>query len=121
MNRSFPTKAQAAVTVNYALYSSLITLFLYWNLTRETGVTFFILLLQTLPLLALLPGMIKKAYRAYSWLCFVLLFYFIFAVQRVFLSTSQVSDYIFLTLIVFLFVSSMMSSRWLQRIQKGLQ
>lgn len=112
-------KMQRATSITYILFAALIVLILYWNITRETGFKISIMVFQTLPLLALLPGMVQKAYRSYSWLCFLLLFYFIFAVQLVFSSIRQTSDYIFLILIICLFVSSMMTSRWLQRWQKG--
>ncbi|WP_245929191.1 DUF2069 domain-containing protein [Agarilytica rhodophyticola] len=112
-------KMEYAANITYGLFAALVALILYWNITRESGFKIGIMVFQTLPLLALLPGMLQKAYRSYSWLCFLLLFYFIFAVQLVFSSIRQTSDYIFLILIIFLFVSSMMTSRWLQRWQKG--
>lgn len=104
--------------ISMSLYIALLFLFLYWNITREEGFLVGIWLVQSLPLLALLPGMLKKYYRTYSWLCFGLLFYFIFAVERVFSSVHQLSDYIFLGLVVLLFISSMMTSRWMQYVQK---
>lgn len=101
------------------LFALLITLFIFWNVTRHDGFNVGIFLFQTLPLLALLPGLLQPLYRSYTWLCFLLLFYFIFSIQRVFSSVSHTSDVIFLGLIVMLFVSSMMTSRWMQRLQKG--
>lgn len=100
------------------LYSLLILLFVYWAFVRSIGFNLGILILQILPLLALLPGMIKKWYRSYSWLCFIVLFYFIFAVQLVLSNGRDLTDFIFTGLIVLLFISSMMTSRWLQRWQK---
>ncbi len=87
---------------------------------RSSGFSFAVLAIQAGPILALLPGIIQKRYRSYNWLCFLLLFYFIFAVERVFTSVSNTSDFLFLALIVLLFISSMMTSRWLQRLQKGV-
>ncbi len=116
----FESKMRITIILNYALYTLLMGLFVYWNLNRNDGFKLSILLFQTIPLLAFLPGMIQNVYRAYSWLCFILLFYFIFAVQSVFSSISDTGDYIFLSLIVLLFVTSMLASRWLQRSQKGV-
>ena len=108
------------LVANFALLTATLSLFAYWNTVRSEGFALVVFIVQALPLALLLPSLIKKVYRAYSWLCFVTLIYFIFAVQRVFLSNSQVSDYIFLTMTVCLFLTSMMASRWLQRQQKGL-
>ena len=80
-----------------------------------------VLAIQLVPLLVLLPGMIAKYYRTYSWLCFVLLIYFIFAVEHAFMSKSDILDYLFVLLTVLLFISSMMTSRWMQRFQKFKQ
>jgi len=115
--RSFTIRALYAKSLTFTLLFGILLLFAYWNLNRPTGTVPAIWLMQSLPLLSLLPGMIRQFYRAYSWLCFVLLFYFIFAVQLVFSSIRQTSDFIFLALIVLLFISSMMASRWLQRAQ----
>ncbi len=114
-------KVRITLIINYALYAAVLGLFLMWNIQRDEGFKVGIFLFQTLPLLAFLPGMIQGAYRTYSWLCFILLFYFIFAVQSVFSSIRSGSDFIFIGLLVSLFISSMMMSRWLQRLQKGIR
>lgn len=105
--------------LTFLLYASLILVFVYWAAVRSIGFHAGILFLQILPLLAVLPGMLKKVYRSYSWLCFIVLFYFIFAVQLVLSERRETSDFIFTGLIVLLFISSMMTSRWLQRWQKS--
>ena len=101
----------------FGSYLSLILVMVEWNLTRANGPTWQILLLQILPLLLLLPGLIKKHYRTYIWLCFILLFYFIKGVEGVLVSTAVYSDYLFLSLVIFLFINSMLCSRWLQQFQ----
>ncbi len=116
----FESKMRLTIALNYALYAALMGLFVYWNINRDDEFKLSILLFQTIPLLAFLPGMIQNVYRAYSWFCFILLFYFIFAVQSVFSSIREPGDYVFLSLIVLLFVTSMLASRWLQRSQKGV-
>jgi len=112
------TKLRYATAISYSLFFAIIGLFTYWNLTRSSGFSITVWCIQALPLLALLPSMLKKAYRAYSWLCFILLFYFIFAVERSFLSTSTHSDFVFVGLVALLFIAAMMTSRWMQRQQK---
>lgn len=99
----------------YLFYSGLVLLLLGWNIFRPGGPLWAILIVQLLPLLAFLPGIIKKYYRTYSWLCFILLFYFIRAVEGVFLSNANAADWLFLLLVVVLFINSMLCSRWLQR------
>ena len=74
------------------------------------------LTLYTLPLLLLLPGLIQRHYRSYSWLCFLMLIYFTSYVVQVYSSTRGIYDWAGLTLSVILFVSAMYASRWLQRL-----
>jgi uncharacterized membrane protein len=71
---------------------------------------------QTIPLLLVLPGIIKQHFRAYSWLCFIILAYFIAYVVEVGSPIGDLSDWIGLTLSVIIFVGAMMSSRLLQRL-----
>ncbi len=113
-------KVRITSLIHYALYAALLGLILLWNTQRDDGFKIGIFLFQALPLLAFLPGMLKGAYRTYSWLCFILLFYFIFAVQSVFSTIRSGSDFVFLGLIVLVFITSMMMSRWQQRLQKGV-
>lgn len=115
--RNLSAKLQGGTLTTWVLLAMLLCLFAYWNLTGDSG-SIVVWCFQSIPLLALVPGMVKHNYRSYSWMCFVLLFYFIFAVERSLVSTSSVSDYIFLALVVALFLATMMTSRWLQRTQK---
>ncbi|VUD51358.1 hypothetical protein TDB9533_01410 [Thalassocella blandensis] len=111
------TKLRGGIATTWVLFTLLLGLFAFWNISRETG-SLVVWCFQSIPLLALAPGMFKKNYRSYSWMCFVLLFYFIFAVERSMISTSTFTDYLFLALVVALFLATMMTSRWLQRSQK---
>jgi len=98
-------KADYSFKLTLGLYSALLLLFAFWNLNRSEGLNWAVWLFQSLPLLALLPGLLRKYYRSFSWLCFLLLFYFIKAIEGVFMSTATGLDYVFLTLTVLLFVS----------------
>jgi len=73
------------------------------------------LLLQTIPMLMLLPGIILKRYRSYSWVCFLMLTYFVSYVVQVYASSSKWIDWLGLLTTVILFVSAMYASRLLQR------
>lgn len=102
-------------------YASLQVLFVYWNFTRPSGSNITVLLIQALPLLVFLPGLLKNHYRTYSWVCFIILFYFVQAVAGAFTSTANITDLIFVALTVYLFVTAMMASRWAQRLQHESQ
>ena len=75
-----------------------------------------LLLLQSIPLLLFIPGMWIKHYRTFSWLCFVVLFYFIVAVTQVMSPMADSYGWVNLIASVVLFNAAMMTSRWLQYI-----
>ncbi|BFM12336.1 hypothetical protein R50072_24890 [Simiduia litorea] len=75
-----------------------------------------LLLLQSIPLLLFIPGMWVKHYRTFSWLCFVVLFYFIVAVTHVMSPMANSYGWVNLIASVVLFNAAMMTSRWLQYI-----
>ncbi|MDN3640456.1 DUF2069 domain-containing protein [Simiduia curdlanivorans] len=75
-----------------------------------------LLLLQSIPLLLFVPGMWVKHYRTFSWLCFVVLFYFIVAVTQVMSPMANGYGWVNLIASVVLFNAAMMTSRWLQYI-----
>ena len=110
---------------NFNRYWRLTTV-LYWALIMTLAVpnavhqSWGFLLLQILPLLALLPDLLSRRYRAYSWLCFLLLLYFIFAVEASLASNASPLDHLSLGLIVATFISSMLCARYAQRVQKML-
>jgi len=101
-------------------YVATLGVFVFWGLTRPGGFNVVVFCLQAVPLLLLLPGLLSQYYRVYSWLCFVILLYFVVAVMGVFASTAKISDYVFLASTVVLFIVSMMCSRYAQRVQKGV-
>ncbi|TVZ39963.1 putative membrane protein [Alteromonadaceae bacterium 2753L.S.0a.02] len=109
------TKLKISLVMTYASYAALIGLFLGWNFFRDAGPNWAVFIVQAGPLLLLLPGMLKNYYRSFSWLCFLLLIYFIKAVDGVFMSTANLLDVIFLILTVVIFISAMLASRWMQR------
>lgn len=73
-----------------------------------------LLLFQSLPLLIILPGLYRNQHRAYSWLCFIMLIYFIAYVAEVGSPLREWTDYLGLTLSILLFISAMFTSRQLQ-------
>lgn len=72
-------------------------------------------LIQVVPLLLFLPGMLKKNWRTFIWLCFLLLLYFLVAVLNIFSPSVLVIDYLETALICCLFICAMLFCRWHQR------
>lgn len=100
-------------------YCALLAIFTFWLTTRASGLNFTLFFIQVIPIAVFLPGVISNHYRTYSWLCFILLFYFIKGVEGALNSTASISDVIFVFLTVIMFTTSMMASRWCQRLRKA--
>lgn len=79
----------------------------------KTPVDWAVVGLKLIPLLIFIPGLIKQTFRTYSWICFVCLIYFV-AIFPVAYTRSLWSDWLITVLVTILFISSMMTSRWLQ-------
>lgn len=74
-----------------------------------------VFLLQLSPLLLVVVGLFRGQYRAYLWLCFILMLYFLFAVNNAATPDYGRLAYIELAFIVECFVSAMLYARWRQR------
>lgn len=103
--------AQICVSVSYV---ALIGVLSVWALAHEHGFSIVLWLIACVPLLILAPAMWRKHHRAYSWLCFVILLYFVKAVEGSLSSVATWIDFSMLVLSVVIFVSAMLTSRWLQ-------
>lgn len=104
--------ARRLTLLSYALLLGLYTLL---NLTRADGNMGW-WLMQCVPLLIFIPALIGNHYKAYSWLCFVvLLFYFTAVVPMLMGNPAEWSYWAQLGLIISLFISAMLTSRWRQR------
>lgn len=94
-------------------YISLLLLFTLLNVFGDGGgITLW--LVQCVPLLIFIPGLLSQQYRTYSWICFVILAYFTWAVVNVMSPLIRWHDVVVLILTVIIFISAMMVSRWLQ-------
>ena len=100
------------------LYGVLLASFCLWQILLADGPKYFLWVVQMVPLLIFLPGLLRDNPRVYIGLCFVLLLYFIKAVEGLFSPARDWLDYALLTLTVTLFIVSMMASRHLQRSSK---
>jgi uncharacterized membrane protein len=92
-------------------YLSLIAILIYTE--WKTPVDWPVVSLKLIPLLVFIPGLIKQTFRTYSWICFVCLIYFV-AIFPVAYTRNLWSDWLITALVITLFISSMMTSRWLQ-------
>lgn len=104
-----------ARALSWLLYGSLIFAYSIWQLTREGGPSYFFWAVQLIPLLLVLPGLKAGNPRSYIWLCFLLLLYFIKGVDGVISPSRAWIDYVVLSVSVLLFISAMLTSRWLQQ------
>lgn len=110
--QKYRQKLSIARPIALTAYVLLIVLIIYTESHAEKF-NLAVCALKLLPLLILVPGLIRQTFRTYSWLCFVCLVYFtvIFPVAY---TRSLWSDWLITTLVTILFLSSMMTSRWLQ-------
>jgi len=93
-------------------YAVLLVFFTLNNLLQSTG-SLRNWVVSVLPLLIFVPGLIKQTHRTYSWICFMSLMYFVIIVPLL-MTRWLWSDWITTGLICTLFISAMMTSRWLQ-------
>lgn len=73
-----------------------------------------LMIFTLLPLVILLPGLYIERYKTISMLCFVTLLYFIVTVSNLFAPNASLYDVAELVLLVVMFNSAMMYSRWKQ-------
>lgn len=112
-----PDKTPKPLTrqLTLVLYGLLLASFCLWQILLADGPKYFLWIVQMVPLLIFLPGLLRDNPRVYIGLCFVLLLYFIKAVEGVFSPARDWLDYVLLVVTVTLFIVSMMASRHLQR------
>jgi len=76
-------------------------------------------ILQSVPLLIFIPGIffpkyVQRPFRTYSWMCFVILIYFIHYADKLSTDPGSIINWIAISLTLLLFNSAMMTSRWMQ-------
>lgn len=77
------------------------------------GTSFVVVMtVKLVPLLLVMPGMLKDHLRAFIWLCFIDLLYFTQAVVEVFLSQGDILDLSITVLTVLIFCAAMMYIKW---------
>lgn len=76
-------------------------------------------LLLSLPLLVVLPWVVRGVVAAHIWASFVSLLYFGIAVTSLFLPRGGIADWIELLLSIVLFSSTLLFARWRSRALRG--
>ncbi len=97
-------------------YMGLVITIIITNVTQQFSLLK--LVVQLVPLLIFMPGLIHKIHhRTYSWMCFVLLVYFMAYVVEIGSPLMQWTDILGVITTVGLFISAMMAARFIQRWQ----
>lgn len=107
-------RVRVARLITLHAYGALLAFYGIFNYLSETGDMRW-WLIQSVPLLIFIPGLKGHHYKTYSWLCFVTLIYFTALVPLVMSHAASGWHWLQLVLIVILFNSAMMTSRWRQR------
>ncbi len=102
--------------LQYALLAAIVALFLaltFYQFTRPQGINTVVLCLQSIPLLIVLPGIIKLQRRSFQWCGFIILIYFMRSVIGVFSPAMQWIDITQLVLSIAMFFIGLLGSRQL--------
>lgn len=112
---SRPTKNKVAYIITWASYLMLILLMIitsFPSFLPEGSSPWVVVSVKLIPLLIVLPGLLKDSLRAYTWLCFIVLFYFTQSVVEAFLSQGASLDLVITLLTVSIFLSAMFYIKW---------
>jgi uncharacterized membrane protein len=110
-----PLKNRVALFITWASYVLLVLLMIITSLPGtipEGSSPWVIVSIKLLPLAIVLPGMLKDSLRAFTWLCFIVLFYFTQAVVEAFLSLGAGVDLAITLLTVAIFLAAMLYIKW---------
>ncbi|PIE43122.1 MAG: hypothetical protein CSA50_06955 [Gammaproteobacteria bacterium] len=115
MSLPLQTKATIARRLTLASYALLILLLVFTTFDGSVppeaskGI---ILSIKLLPLLILLPGLIKRRTRSHIWLCFIVLLYFTQASAQFYLTQWATLPMLYSILTATLFICSMLYVNW---------
>jgi uncharacterized membrane protein len=111
-----PPPLALARTLSFATLFGLVLLYLVSSLMDEQ-INWTVLIIPCLTLLMFVPGMMQNRPRSFDWLCFVILLHFTVGVTNSMSPVGAWHDYLQTVLTTVLFISSMMTSRWLKAAQ----
>jgi len=108
-------KNKLALAVTWLCYLGLITLMVLTSVPPfipEQSSPWLIGAIKVIPLVIVLPGMLRDKLRSYVWLSFIILFYFAQSVVEAFLSSAATLDVLITALTVTLFIAAMLYIKW---------
>lgn len=76
-------------------------------------------LIQVLPLLLMVPGLLRGGHRSYALLCFLSMIYFMASVVNAFTPGYTWPPYVEIALVVIIFVAAMLYARYVRRVNVG--
>lgn len=126
----FAVRASRAWYAMIASYIGLLLVFLVSTFTNPpesipdgltlvlSGLGFW--LLWVLPLLLVVPGLMKRSHKAASWLAYLIMLYFVIGVMLVFTPEASLWGWLIVGLTLAIFLSSLLYTRWQKRVEAGL-
>ena len=107
------SKLKIALGSTLLSYAALLLLIAVGNIFQPDGSVKY-WLLQSIPLLIFVPGILQRHFRTYSWICFVVLIYFIHYADKLSTDPGSIINWVGIFLTVTLFNGAMLTSRWMQ-------
>ena len=98
----------------YAAFLALMAVGMLWVVPADREPSVAVWVVASLPLLVFLPGLVRKSFRTYIWLCFVLLLYFLKMVLNLWHPLVSWVDWALVSVLVALYISAMLFARWQQ-------
>ena len=119
-----PKKNRLAQQLTWATYILMLLMMIVTSLPGQIpqgSSVILILAVKLVPLLIVLPGLVRDQLRAYTWLCFIILFYFTQSVVESFLSLAASTDLFITALTVIMFLSAMFYIKWERNLGRLLE
>lgn len=110
MSRTVPVTQAVSLSLYFAILALLI-LTTFWPNPVEGASVWVLLAVKLVPLLILMPGLLKSSIKTFQWLCFIILLYFTDAVTRAYLSNFDWPPTLMTVLTAGLFVSAILRIR----------
>lgn len=111
-----PAALKTCWQVTLALYAALLVCLTVDHTLVRQSFYWPVWLMQTVPLLALAPGLLKRHSRSGIWLCFMILFHFLLAVDNFAISPHKLLYGTMAVIIIALFITSLLFARWQARV-----
>lgn len=112
-------KTQLAWQLTLLLYTGLLLILAIDHTVMRLHFYWPVWLMQTLPLLLVLPGLLQHRARSGTWICFIILFHLLASIDNAATSGHFIFYGAMATLTLSLFTTSLLFVRW-QRLQDSL-